>query len=77
MRLSASPTPTVVVVFPSPAGVGLMAVPVVAGVVWSRPLEAASVEEPLELLGAIGGHRIQVNVCLLLEHVNPPLSPHG
>jgi uncharacterized membrane protein len=42
-------------------GVGLMAVPVVAGVVWSRPLEVRSVEEPLEFLaglalaGLVGG----------------------
>jgi uncharacterized membrane protein len=42
-------------------GVSLMAVPVVAGVVWSRPLEAAAVEEPLEflaglaLVGLVGG----------------------
>jgi uncharacterized membrane protein len=42
-------------------GVGLMAVPVVAGVVWSRPIDVASIEEPLELLaglalaGLVGG----------------------
>jgi uncharacterized membrane protein len=34
-------------------GVGLMAVPVVAGVVWSRPIDVASIEEPLELLAGL------------------------
>jgi uncharacterized membrane protein len=34
-------------------GVGLMAVPVVAGAVWSRSLPVASIEEPLELLGGL------------------------
>jgi hypothetical protein len=42
-------------------GLGLMAVPVVAGVVWSRPTDEASIEDPIELLaglalaGLIGG----------------------
>jgi hypothetical protein len=34
-------------------GVGLMAVPVVASVVWSRPSDAASIEDPVELLGGL------------------------
>jgi uncharacterized membrane protein len=34
-------------------GVGLMAVPVVAGVVWSQPLDEASIEDPIELLGGL------------------------
>jgi uncharacterized membrane protein len=33
--------------------VGLMAVPVVAGVVWAGPAEEASVEDPLELLAGL------------------------
>jgi ABC-type polysaccharide/polyol phosphate export permease len=33
--------------------VGLMAVPVVGSVVWSRPSEDASVEDPVELLGGL------------------------
>ena len=38
-------------------GVGLMAVPVMASVVWSRPRDEASIEDPVELLGglALGG----------------------
>ena len=31
--------------------VGLMAIPVVAGVVWARPTDDASIEDPIELLG--------------------------
>jgi hypothetical protein len=34
-------------------GVGLMAVPVVAGVLWARPSDEASIEDPLELLGGL------------------------
>jgi hypothetical protein len=34
-------------------GVGLMAVPVVAGVVWAKPIDEASVEDPLELAGGL------------------------
>ena len=34
-------------------GLGLMAVPVVAGVVWARPSDEASIEDPLELLGGL------------------------
>ena len=34
-------------------GVGLMAVPVVAGVLWTRPSDEASIEDPLELLGGL------------------------
>jgi hypothetical protein len=34
-------------------GVGLMAVPVVADIVWARPQEEASIEDPLELLGGL------------------------
>jgi len=34
-------------------GLGLMAVPVVAGVVWTRPSDEASIADPLELLGAL------------------------
>lgn len=34
-------------------GVGLMAVPVVAGAVWAQPTDEASVEDPLELLGGL------------------------
>lgn len=33
--------------------VGLMAVPVVASVVWKRPAEEASVEDPIELVGGL------------------------
>jgi Predicted membrane protein (DUF2085) len=33
--------------------VGLMAVPVVASVVWSRPSDEASIEDPVELLGGL------------------------
>lgn len=33
--------------------VGLMAIPVVAGVVWKRPSEEASVEDPIELVGGL------------------------
>ena len=34
-------------------GIGLMAVPVVASVVWSKPSDEASIEDPLELLGGL------------------------
>ena len=34
-------------------GVGLMAIPVVASVVWSRPVDEASLEDPIELLGGL------------------------
>ena len=34
-------------------GLGLMAVPVVAGVVWARSSDEASIEDPLELLGGL------------------------
>lgn len=34
-------------------GLGLLAVPVVAGLIWKRPIDAASVEDPLELLAGI------------------------
>jgi Predicted membrane protein (DUF2085) len=34
-------------------GLGLMAVPVVAGVVWSGPSDEASIEDPVELLGGL------------------------
>jgi uncharacterized membrane protein len=34
-------------------GVGLMAVPVVASVVWSRPVDEASIEDPIELAGGL------------------------
>lgn len=34
-------------------GLGLMAVPVVAGVVWSRPAPEASIEDPVELLAGL------------------------
>src|SRR5207237_8909645 len=34
-------------------GVGLMAVPVVGSVVWSRPTDDASIEDPIELLGGL------------------------
>lgn len=33
--------------------VGLMAIPVVASVVWSRPSDEASIEDPVELLGGL------------------------
>ncbi len=33
--------------------VGLMAIPVVAGVVWARPTDDASIEDPIELLGGL------------------------
>jgi uncharacterized membrane protein len=33
--------------------VGLLAIPVVAGVVWSRPTDEASIEDPVELVGAL------------------------
>ncbi len=33
--------------------VGLMAIPVVASIVWARPDDQASVEDPLELLGGL------------------------
>jgi hypothetical protein len=33
--------------------VGLMAVPVVAGVAWSHPSDDASIEDPIELLGGL------------------------
>jgi len=33
--------------------VGLMAVPVVGSVVWSRPTDEAAIEDPLELLGGV------------------------
>lgn len=38
-------------------GLGLMALPVIAGVVWAQPADEASVEDPVELLGglALGG----------------------
>src|SRR5579864_9577312 len=32
-------------------GVGLMAIPVVAGVVWRQPSDEASIEDPVELVG--------------------------
>jgi hypothetical protein len=34
-------------------GLGLMALPVVASVVWSQPSDEASIEDPLELLGGL------------------------
>jgi hypothetical protein len=34
-------------------GVGLMAVPVVASVLWARPVDEGSVEDPLELVGGL------------------------
>ena len=34
-------------------GVGLMAVPVVAGVVWAKPLDEPSIADPIELLGGL------------------------
>jgi uncharacterized membrane protein len=34
-------------------GLGLMAVPVVASVVWSRPSDEASIEDPVELFGGL------------------------
>jgi hypothetical protein len=34
-------------------GVGLMAVPVVASVVWSRPVDEAAIEDPVELVGGL------------------------
>ena len=34
-------------------GVGLMALPVVASVVWAEPLDDASVEDPVELVGGL------------------------
>jgi uncharacterized membrane protein len=34
-------------------GLGLMSVPVVASVVWSQPTDDASIEDPVELLGAL------------------------
>ncbi len=34
-------------------GVGLMAVPVVAGVLWARPIDEAAIEDPLELIGGL------------------------
>jgi Predicted membrane protein (DUF2085) len=55
--------------------VGLMAIPVVAGVVWSRPTEDASIEDPVELLaglamaGLVGG--------LILAGVSALLWPIG
>jgi hypothetical protein len=53
--------------------VGLMAIPVVASVVWSQPAEEASIEDPIELLGGlalaglVGG--------LILAGVRPLLWP--
>jgi uncharacterized membrane protein len=55
--------------------VGLMAIPVVAGVVWARPLDEGSLEDPVELLagvalaGLIGG--------LILAGVGVLLWPVG
>jgi predicted membrane protein DUF2085 len=34
-------------------GVGLMAIPVVAGVLWAHPTDEASIEDPLELVGGL------------------------
>ena len=34
-------------------GVGLMAIPVVAGVLWARPIDEAAIEDPLELIGGL------------------------
>jgi len=34
-------------------GLGLMSVPVVASVVWSQPSDEASIEDPVEFLGAL------------------------
>ena len=52
-------------------GVGLMAVPVVAGVVWANPSDEASIEDPIELLGGLAlagliGGLILVGVNALL-----------
>lgn len=52
-------------------GVGLMAVPVLASVVWARPSDEASVEDPLELLGGLAlvglvGALVLVGVGVLL-----------
>jgi len=52
-------------------GVGLMAVPVVASVVWARPSDEASIEDPLELLGGLAlagllGALVLVGVGVLL-----------
>jgi len=52
-------------------GVGLMAVPVVASVVWARPSDEASIEDPLELLGGLAlaglvGALVLVGVNVLL-----------
>ena len=52
-------------------GVGLMAVPVVASVVWARPSDEASIEDPLELLGGLSlaglvGALVLVGVGVLL-----------
>ena len=34
-------------------GLGLMAIPVVAGVLWARPIDEAAIEDPLELIGGL------------------------
>jgi hypothetical protein len=51
--------------------VGLMAIPVVAGVVWARPTDDASIEDPIELLGGLAlaglvGALILAGVSVLL-----------
>ena len=52
-------------------GVGLMAVPVVGSVVWSRPVDEASIEDPIELVGGLAlagliGGLVLAGVGLLL-----------
>jgi hypothetical protein len=54
-------------------GVGLMAVPVVAGVIWARPLNEASIEDPLELVGGLALAALMGG--LILSGVPPLLWP--
>jgi hypothetical protein len=54
-------------------GVGLMAVPVVGSVIWARPLDEASIEDPLELLGGLALAALVGG--LILSGVAPLLWP--
>jgi uncharacterized membrane protein len=54
-------------------GVGLMAVPVVASVVWSKPIDESAIEDPLELLAGLG--LIGVVGALMLAGVGVLLWP--
>jgi hypothetical protein len=54
-------------------GVGLMAVPVVGGVIWARPVDEASIEDPLELVGGLALAALMGG--LILSGVPPLLWP--